>query len=1077
MGIIMLRNCMLVILTLITCAYARSQVVNVVVPAHNATGVSKNLSSISVDTDYPLDSSSVEEAAYGSDSTTGGWSRKIHLLTKHLYDSLGGDINYIRRASERGTLVHVNDTTARLDVYSGLLSYATRYCIVVDGFRVVIDTNGTPDAVAVPQVVTEFETELAPHYVTSFTPSDGLFRCGDTLKIQFNRKVTTTSNGSGPLARFIEYDTPLLADSTRVTWDEDTISATVSLSVDSLTLFVQTSGLSDGPKRLSIRPTIMTGDPNDTASYWIEKHTVAAIYMKPKPSSTGLSLPAELLEYQGDIPTVYHAGDTVILTAPATHDSLYFVKWECAADPLVDNSSSRIITRTYSCSDLDRIDAHPIYSKKSKDTIQITISGSSYGFVRVEGWVDSLGSNTYTVWRGSTHGLTLAAIPTSNGKLNSWSSSSYPAIHGSISSNIVIFPGIGYWQNGRQILIGVGFDPKPVLPCTQHALTVTLDGEQYSSLSPRTPFQPLDYATVVTNPNMGIANAGQYSATGQRNENNQFNQYVSVTVNDACYEIQCIVLDGVLIAGSYDVDYPVGPTWNGTIAVATPNCNRRLEIFLRKVTYLLTLEIVGLNGTILDIKNESISSSPEGRIVQEWRRSSGKAKYTKVAEYVCDEDVTLTPFIDKTDFNNKYKEIVGWNTSSGYTHTAVIDVPKKIIRFTMDEDRTAQLRFEEDVFLATHLILETNSPVKYIPEEGPIEWTFAIDNSGQIPDQTTLSRVRVEFEGSGANQLVSPVIRFNKTVSEASVKSTVKNDGTYDIERLHSRDYLNSRVDRNPERAYYNELDIPNPNEAEIFLRADAFGGLASQDAWCSGKFRLDWSAGIYSTETGNPTLANPGFTTLEIAPPKISVHLTRLEVLDEDGWDWGNIILFGLIDDDPEISVISASSLRTISPVGPDMVSMAEDPVRDGVYDGMGEGEVKNPNQLIAVYEPLDNNGTLFLTFDVLDEDPAMPSLAGTLTKIADGLAGIAGQGLKTDQDYINAGIAIVISALADLIAGDGPDHVASLSPETGGHTFGANVWGGMPQTPTSAPLKSLEHERRNGYFSLKYTIKLEPR
>jgi hypothetical protein len=389
----------------------------------------------------------------------------------------------------------------------------------------------------------------------------------------------------------------------------------------------------------------------------------------------------------------------------------------------------------------------------------------------------------------------------------------------------------------------------------------------------------------------------------------------------------------------------------------------------------------------------------------------------------------------------------------------------------MDEDRAVQLRFEEDVFLATHLIVRTKSPVTFDLNQGPVEWTFAIDNSGKIVDQTMLNRARVEFEGSGINRLVSPIIRFNKNVNEASVTCESNQEKTgYVKTRLHAEDYKNSRIDyHRTSRRYYEELGIPNPNEAEIFLRS---GDLA---AWSSGSFTLNWGADIFSSETGNPILANPGFTTLKIAPPSVSVHLTRLEVLRDCDWDWGAPCCFVcFVEDDPEVRVISSSAHRSAEPVTSKFVFQVYDAVDAGVYDGMGEDEIKTPNQLIAYYEPVDYHGDLFLKFDVLDEDETLKTLVETLRKIADGLSDVKNDNTKESNHYVNAAISVVSAALSDLIEGDGPDHMANLHVN---HSYGDQVWGGMPTTATNDPIKSREYELRNDVFSLKYKITLEPR
>jgi|GEM_PF-5736059 len=1045
------------IAVLLSVATATSQTVVMVSPADNAAGVSKNLYEIGFETDYDIDVSSLDATPYGADSASGGYGRHVYLLPKAHYDSLSYNFELIKRSSIRGTLTLIDDTTLKFAFTAGTLNFETEYAVIVEGIRLV---QVGPDTVEVAQSVMTFTTEQPPHYVSAFEPSGGLYRCGDTLKAYFNRKVTSTSNGSGPLAQFIRYRNSSVTSGI-VTWEEDTVSATMSLSADSTVLFLATSGLDDSTYSLKIRPSIMTGDPSDTVSFSVEKHIVAVVTVVPAPDTAGVIVPVDLVQFQGAMPYSYKAGDTVVLTCPTEYDSLYFVRWRCEDDVMIDSSTSASITRTYDCTEIGKINAFPLYRIKRKDTVSISIIGSSYGSISVDGWADSLGSNTYTVWKGPGKALLLHALPTSAGRFKNWQSTGYSLIHGSTATSVIYTPGTNFGNTPVRRVVSGEFEP--LLPCTNHSLKILADGETYSTQAPRSPVAPLSVCTIVATP-IVIAAIPDYFASGVRAQTPAFDQMVTVTMTDDCYAIQCIKLDGEVIAGTTDLD-PITGNWNGTVNVGAPNkCDRVLEIFIRKKTFLLTTILHGRDYILLSWKNETITAQPPGVEDSPWTSSAGFSHWERTVEYACSTEVTLTPSITKSGSLNLYKEMVAWTSTSGYTYTNVVDAPKKIIRFIMDEvneDRVARMEFEEDVFLATHLILRSYSPYEYFLGDVPDDYAFPIYGDGSIKDQQTLKKVRVEFEGSGINQLISPVVRFNKTLELSRVKGSTK---------LHAEDYLNSRADYNDPHEYYDNVALPNPKEAEIFLK----DGIR---AWCASRFTLYWTSDIthYNVATSSVmNLANPSFTTLTIAPPLVTITLTRLEVTRDCDWDWGGLCGFPWIaEDDPEITVVASSAFKNITPHGA-YSSLVESAKEDGVYDGMGEDEIKTPNMLVGAYAPRDMNSAFFVNFEVYDEDPAMPALSAALGSIATGLSTIGDTKPKEDKDYLNLGLSVIAAVLKDLVDGDGPDHVASF---TGLHTFGKDLWGGMPSTKNSNVVKSRDYEPTNDVFKLKYSISLEPR
>ncbi|MBL1161292.1 MAG: hypothetical protein D8M52_06185 [Chlorobi bacterium] len=1058
--------------------------------------MAKSLSTVTIILSHKVDESSVlqHSRAYGYDTTMMNHLLDslnieyvdtmpcMYVLSTDEYNHISDDISAIRRLSLHGHSTIVDDTTLTFTIDPDQLRFNTEYKVIVDDARVLVwdSEAGEYDTVAITQSVTSFTTELAPHTIVDvdYGFSNGLVRCGDTVKITYNRKIPALSNGSGDLIYLLRQGTVTTIDSAICSISYDTVEITPSISADSLTVYIPTDSIIDGEGYfIQSNHRIFTGTDGDTAQYFVRHYGHGALFVTLQGPDSTVFRPETYKYASGQVARTVMPGDTIQVSVPKFIDHLYFSHWLCPSDPSIEAITTPSFSKVYTCSTIVRLDVRAVYRQVKKDTIELTVSGSSWGSISVAGYADSLGSGKYTVWCQPNESLLLTASADSPHAFGAWTVPSIPLINGSTNPVIRYVPIGRYDGPNYNVSIGGGFIPTPTpTVCPPYTIELNVDGYAHNAHEPRVPVQPV---TVSTGVGVAIVPVGPYHAVGTYNSMMPIVDFlVGVNVTNTCYEIKTVRENGVLIAGTDDPDGPpVGATWSKLVSVTGDPCIKRFYVTLRHKTYKLTLEIEGLDGTKIDWSSIDILRNGQGK---EYRRPSGKIGWKgtavqnefdfwdNIVEYACNEVVTLTPVIDKSGKRNAGKAIVGWSNDPGYTYGAVIDAPKKIIRFTMDEDRIVKLLIDEDGFYAIKLWIKTRDPNDSTPLGGASLYSFDIDEKGNISDEQNLAKALIEFEQSGYNLTVYPIVEFNKPVKLSTADASNSGQGL--------RAYDQIRNDYNDTRHYY---ILMNDTPRKIKIQCRASDGM---NAWCSGQLSVYWDEVIRSTS--DALLLNPSHTTVEIAPPTVSVRVDKIEVLKDNDWDafWW---LFGA--NDPDVLVIAITSMNSESKHGVNF-SDAVEPDTLGEYSGMGEGDPQYPSKLISKaggYSPLANNGYLFLHFIVLDIDYSYDNLASYFGKVADTLATQVKIDSADDyKGYITYALGAVSAFYADLLTNAGePDVMGQLTPKNE-ITYYRNIFTGVkPRDKKSGekenfdPFKSLQHIIENNNIRITYSVLLEPR
>lgn len=1076
-----------------------AQTASVLTPADESVGVSRSLSTITVDLSHTVDRSSVlqHRRSYGYDTAVfvslldslnisyADTLPGIYVVPSTMIERDTGDVGIFRTASIKGYTTIVDDTTLTFSIDSGQLRFNTEYTIVVDDARCLVWNGSSYDTLTISREVTTFEIEAAPHEIVSvdYGFTRGLIRCGDTIQISYSRKIPSLSNSSGDLIYLLRPSGFINIDSARGYQTYDTLYVAPFLSADSLTVNILTDSIVDGsPYLIMSNHRIFTGNSGDTTMLPVSRYGYGALNVRIVGIDTNVVIPDGFHDFYGAPTRVVMPGDTIVVSVPQFIDHYYFSHWECDGDPSIGAITTTAFTKIYNCSTIVRLNVRAVYRIVAKDTIDLTISGSSWGTVKIEGFADSLGGGVYTVWRMPNESLLLTANANINRQFCGWSATSLPAINGVETPTVLYIP-LGNWaSSGLRYQIGASFCEyvNPVT-CPPYSIELYVGGYSINWRAPRVKVQPTSVANSI---GIGITPTGLYSASGTYTSNDPIIDYeIGLDVTNTCYEIKFVKENGRIIAGTDGVEgTAVGATWSKLVSVTGQPCLKRYDIELRHKTYKLTLEMEGISGTLIDLGPMNILRSGPG--VESWRGSPTSSRigwrpqmivtrfdyWDNLIEYACNEVVTLTPYLDKTGGRYGGYEIVGWYTGAGYTYGAVIDAPKKIIQFTMNQDRIAKLLFDAEDFFAVNLKVRTRAPEKGIQLGGPAIYSFTIitDDSkpqllGRLADVEAWSLAQIEFEGAGSNETVVPIVEFNKPVDITSLDASSGNQGLWAEDQ--------ERADHNDNRMYYTTLA---DNPASIRIKCTAADGL---NAWSSGRLTIHWRGGIRSQE--DETLANPWYETIAIAPPLVTIRINSLEVKDDCGWDIPCWVFFA--EDDPEVLVITSTGIASLAMDGTPY-SEAGVPDSDGPYDGMGQGEDQNISKIVGRqpgFSPLSSNSkaSILLSFQVFDLDPQFPNLAAYLTSISQGLTDISVESEKDVKVYIETGLGILSALLADLlIEGSAPDFMADLTPSDP-LTFGNDIFGGLPPNANSNRSKSQSYASENGYFRVRYSILLEPR
>ena len=720
-------------------------------PSNNSDSVAITQQIFRVKFDKPIDSSSILSSVPVNDTSFPGQGG-IYVVRRDMFDTLAGELATQKRAALSGSITIYDDSTLQLTIDAGQLAYNEDYAILVSGLNVV-DVSGTPiDTIVVTDTVFHVTTVKGVHHVLGFSISNKSYvRCGDTISVSWNRKLPGTSTGAGLLAEIKKYVSSSTIDSATIEWTMAEVTSSLSLNSDSTLLYIVPADLSaDTTYQLTIFPSRLNGDTNEIVHSDFQLLSHGRLDFTARSLDSAYSIPTDIAHLIGaTCPRTIEVGDTTVIKAPAEFNEFYFDHWECVGDPLLHMSVSPYITKVYDCSDVNNVVLTAVYGRRTKDTVVISVDSSSYGGVAVYGFADSLGGGEYTVYRGSDKALLICATA-STGRFKKWNAPGL-SFHASTSTIVTFNPGSNYRVIGEKKYIGGDFG---VIDCLAppYSIDVFAYGKVYNHPPRREPQWPADIAVIT--PALVQWVIPDYQEGVQLRSPVAFTQHVSVDITNDCYAIQCVKVDGKVVAGTENGE-PLGDYWAADITAAPPPgiCYRSVDIFFIHKTFELRSEIASIDQSVVDPQVQSINRSPVGYEIQGWTKVSDSEWY-RIDEYQCNESVTCKSITTAANNVGKYIEEIGWSVASPYT-SQVLNVNTDELTFTMDKDRSIRYEWKTSAFLATEIGFYSYNPSDLT---SGVSWMwFPIDEEGivhDISEQIKLENIYSEFQTSAPNATI-----------------------------------------------------------------------------------------------------------------------------------------------------------------------------------------------------------------------------------------------------------------------------------------------------------------------------------
>jgi hypothetical protein len=994
----------------------------------------------------------------------------VYVVPKIYYDSLGSNFDNIRKTAFRGALSFPNDTTVRLTLLSQQLQTSSEYKVLVaDAFviRIKADSSGY-DTLSVAPHVFSFSTELSPYRVISNKLwYDNQIKRGDTLRIGFNRPLTSTTTASGALAT-LQKVSGTTQTSAGYIYNYQTITPNLSLENSGKTLVIVPPMLTkDTIYRLTINLGYLTGNnsDNDVSSFTVRKKgTMKVTFASNSPS---LSIPNSLQLSIGNADRLWEIGDTIKLTTPMEFDSLYFLRWESTNFPSLNNSTLPSINKIIEYENVNDFEIKAIYALMEKDTFEFEdIVNNPNGTFLVANFADSLGNGVYTAYRRMNNAISIMAIPNSGKSFSSWSSLNYPSVNGSTSVALAVAAGSAYNTIGVRYKISHngfidipnpnngGGGPTAGCPVYKYHIRV-INGGGYdwgASTDPNTVITSISHNLTIYR----LTEPGVRSEVIERTT--PINESFYMTV-DPCYEIKYAMENSAYLGGEGG-DSGQGGSWypnewltnrpnpqnlqHSIVVDGTSGCEKWLTIQIRKKKYTLTVEYADKDDRdILVPEDVLIDRVGPGKVLTAGYVGTGKKLYRQTIQYYCNEPVTLRPKV--VDNTQEALKGYNWVCGNGY-YCGAINTNDHSHQIVMSENRIVKYQWESK-FALKSISVRVKSNNNNTWKE------FSVDQRGRVVNSTEFADniVALDVQRNNKKNTCQVRLKFNMDVDP----STVFNGN------LRCRDVTSERMDCQDFKMYdFKSSDVCSGNIVTMSLVSNDNGSHSQVN---QQEFAISTSSQIKSLNGFIP-LSNPNTNNTATRLPRVQVVIDNVKLKEDfDGW-------FG---SDADVKLISSVSFANVTANG--TLEAKGENVKVNITDqySMDVDETKDIGSTVSTFDPETKRDVLAVGFHAIDQDAGF-DMQGTWSTISEAVK----EGLKKDPTNVYWLGGYIAAKIIEYAAGDDdndmgvtPYHEHSWSKTLyGGGAANGKIWGGN----TCNNPYSLQHTANHANYEVKYTVNL---
>jgi len=358
---------------------------------------------------YPIDTNSITKLEYGINDTNFIGTNAI-LIRKDIYDNMPDSLYGVLGENIQ---VGIADTFDLYILGKRFLSHNTEYTLILkDNIKLLKPNDLDPNQI---DTLTErqtfeclFKTKDYPLSVLGTSINKyGLVGCEDTIKIFFNKKIDLTSYQLNKLITIEKEGEMVNLDSNNHYFDIDTITFSVVLSSDSLSLKVKPTSVKENARHfLNVNFGIIDGLNNPPIQFEFNNYSNTPIKITTIPKDTSITLTDDIRDINGPGERLLQIGDTLQSIVPLISGDLVFEKWigiEGRKNIIANANSLTIIGH---CSDMNPYKIAAIYKKIPVDTLNLlNITNSTTGAIHtcsnyiVNGFQDSLSPFLYTYKR------------------------------------------------------------------------------------------------------------------------------------------------------------------------------------------------------------------------------------------------------------------------------------------------------------------------------------------------------------------------------------------------------------------------------------------------------------------------------------------------------------------------------------------------------------------------------------------------------------------------------------------------------------------------------------------------------